>query len=394
MAVNYGLSASGFVKKTFDNIKTDFETYMQTYFRSNYILRSDTPDGQILWIIAYALSIIWNLMEGVYYAFIPSTAEGDQLDNLGEITGAYRIASSSSYLTNGYATGVANTVIPSGSQIATSDTGYIFETTTDNTIGIDGTLSNIEVQCVDTGAISALAGTLTEILTPVTGWETFTNIGNATVGLELENDIDFRIRRDALLSATGNGSPDAIKANVLELDNVTNTLIFVNNLNDVDIDGRPAKSFELVVLGGDPDEIAEKIWEVAPAGIESYGTTTKTVIDSQNVTQTIKFSRPTEVPIFIEITIETDTSFPTDGEDQISDALLAYFADNAKIDIAEDVVRTKLFSVVYSIAGVTNVVTIKIGKTEGGVVESDISMASVEIATLIIDNINIITGSS
>lgn len=76
--------------------------------------------------------------------------------------------------------------------------------------------------------------------------------------------------------------------------------------------GRPPKSFEIVAQGGDSTAIANAIYGAKPAGIETYGNVTIDVTDAFGNLYPISFSRPTQVPIYVAITLITDlTSSPT-----------------------------------------------------------------------------------
>lgn len=70
--------------------------------------------------------------------------------------------------------------------------------------------------------------------------------------------------------------------------------------------GRPPKSFEIVALGGSDIDIATAIYGSMPAGTQSYGNTTFEIFDEFNNPVFISFSRPTEIPIFVVITLLTD----------------------------------------------------------------------------------------
>lgn len=86
--------------------------------------------------------------------------------------------------------------------------------------------------------------------------------------------------------------------------------------------GRPGKSFEIVVQGGDSLEIAQAIYASKPAGIQTYGNTSQVLTDAFNNTKTLYFSRPVLVPIYILINITRDTAiFPGDGVQKIQQDL-------------------------------------------------------------------------
>jgi uncharacterized phage protein gp47/JayE len=71
--------------------------------------------------------------------------------------------------------------------------------------------------------------------------------------------------------------------------------------------GRPGKSFEIVAQGGSDMNIATAIFGAKPAGIQAYGSTVVTVEDAYGNPYAIGFSRPTEVPIYVVLTLITDT---------------------------------------------------------------------------------------
>jgi hypothetical protein len=74
--------------------------------------------------------------------------------------------------------------------------------------------------------------------------------------------------------------------------------------------GRPGKSFEILVNDNNGEasniSIADSIFGSKPAGIEPYGNTLVPVTDQYGTVFPIKFSRPTQVPIYIVVNLETD----------------------------------------------------------------------------------------
>lgn len=70
--------------------------------------------------------------------------------------------------------------------------------------------------------------------------------------------------------------------------------------------GRPGHSFEIVVAGGQPSDLAAAIKSKGPAGIQPYGSTIVQVVGQFGNIYNIGFSRPTEVPIYVSIALTTD----------------------------------------------------------------------------------------
>jgi len=234
---------------------------------------------------------------------------------------------------------------------------------TPNTVSVPGNWS-----AVNTGPVEAPAATLTQIDTPVFGWDTVTNPGEATEGTNVETDTAFRIRRRQSVSIAGAGTVDAMTANLLDLTGVTNVFIVENRTFVVDSDGRPPKSFEAVVTGGTDLTIAQEIWNRKPAGIETHGdTTVATVTDSQGNTRSISFSRPTTLFMHLQIdyTLNSEEIFPTNGESGISTASVA---EGNTLTIGEDVILQKLLGPIYdAVPGIaTLVIRIASSATEGG----------------------------
>jgi uncharacterized phage protein gp47/JayE len=244
----------------------------------------------------------------------------------------------------------------------------------------DGSGSSVEVTG---GTANALLGFSTD---EVKGF----NSNDADVGRETETDSAFRLRREQNLRAIGSASLEAIRSRILtEVTGVSQCFGFENTTLITDGAGLPGKSFEMVVQGGDDQDIADKIWETKPAGIETYGSTSKTVTDSQGQTHTIKFSRPTNVPIYIELTADIIADqYPLDGDDQIKQAI-ADFGDT--LEIGEDVVALQFECIPLDIAGVEDVTIFKIDTVTPPVGTSNITINARELATFDTSDIDVAT---
>lgn len=227
------------------------------------------------------------------------------------------------------------------------------------------------------GAVAAPAGSLTVIETQISGLTGVENALDAELGDEIESDAQLRLRRMSSLQKAGAGTLEAIKSDILGLDGVEAALVFENDTLSVDTAGRPAKSFEVVVLGGDDDEIAETIWQDKPAGIQTFGTQSVVIQDSQGFERTIKFSRPTEVPIWVEFDLTITDAFPLSGPAQVEAAVLAY---GANLNLGDDViVLPALISALAGIPGITNV-AVRIGTAPDPVGSANIPIDAFEIA--------------
>jgi uncharacterized phage protein gp47/JayE len=217
-------------------------------------------------------------------------------------------------------------------------------------------------QSVDTGPIAATSRTIIDITTPVAGWTGVINLLDATPGENADTDATLRERRENELSFGANAALEAIRVALLQLTGVTNVTMFENTSNVTDGDGMPPKSIEALVRGGADQDIWDTLFGVLHSdgtvagahagGIETHGTESGTVTDSEGYDHTIKFTRPDEIEIWVEfdVTVDPDT-FPTDGEAQIKAAIVAYGdALNTGVNVRASAVAAQCFKVIGVLA--------------------------------------------
>jgi uncharacterized phage protein gp47/JayE len=233
------------------------------------------------------------------------------------------------------------------------------------------------VQAVNAGQIPAYSGTLTVIDTPVAGLSEVINLLDIDMGKDIETDAELRTRRADTLSTAGSATLNAIRSRLLEIDEVETVRVFENDSMVIDGGSRPPKSFEALVVGGDDQEIFDTIWLVKPAGIATFGNQTGTIVDSQGVSRTIYFSRPTSVPIWLEVDVTTNDDFPIDGEEAIKQAIVDFADQN--FGIGDDVIVTKLYCPINNVGGVVDI-TIRIGLSISPTTDNNISILDTEIS--------------
>lgn len=258
--------------------------------------------------------------------------------------------------------------------------GYTENTLDDGapvTITITETVPGVDqgvVQCTaqETGPTVANAYTLTVIDTPISGLDSVRNVEDAILGRDLESDAAYRSRRATELQISRAGPVEAIRANILDLNDdetknpIDSVIVIENTELTTDAGGRPGKSFEAFVyerglLDTRDQEVAEAIFEAKPAGIETWGDISKTVTDSQGFSHTIKFSRPTEVDIWLILDLTTTSEYPDNGDDQVK-ALMVEWGNG--LGVGQDViVYPDLVGQLAAIPGITDV-TVKIGLSD------------------------------
>jgi uncharacterized phage protein gp47/JayE len=137
----------------------------------------------------------------------------------------------------------------------------------------------------------------------------------------------------------------------------------VGDVTYCDTNGIPAKAFEAVCVGGNAQDIIDTIWETMPSGIQSYGSTVGTAIDSEGNSQSVSFSRPSSQYIHVKVTktLYTEEDYPTNGDDAIKDAIVAWSL--IEYNPGKDVIRQRLNIPIYEVPGIQQI-TVEIDATD------------------------------
>lgn len=202
---------------------------------------------------------------------------------------------------------------------------------------------------VNAGPIQGEANTITSIQTPKTGWDAVTNPTAVVAGENVETDEELRERFRVSKYIRATNILEALYSDLISLPTVTEVQIYENDTDVTDSNGVPAHSFLPIILGGDPLDIAETIWENKPLGIRSYGNTTQDIFDSQGFPHEIGFERPNPVDTYIRMNLTTDPNYPQNGDDLIKSNLASYFGTN--FGIGDDVIYSRLYTPINSVPG-------------------------------------------
>lgn len=205
----------------------------------------------------------------------------------------------------------------------------------------------VKIEATTTGTISSNKNTINSIDTPVTGLVSVNNPEDIITGRDLETDEELRLRFKESSSINGNTTVPSITARLQQVEGVSKAFVVENRTLQEDTKGRPAKSYECVVVGGTNEAIGEVIWNSKPAGIETYGTTTVSLQDDQGNSQAVKFSRPDSIYIWVKVYYSkySEEAFPTGGEDSMKSSTVTY---GSSLDLGEDVIPTRFFGSIYS----------------------------------------------
>ena len=235
----------------------------------------------------------------------------------------------------------------------------------------------VDATCVNNGPIPSFAFSLTGIVNPVPGLDRILNTVDGVLGRNVETDTEFRQRRNESLQIAGSATVDAIRSELLQLTGVNEAIVFENVTFITDVNGLPGKSFACYIDGGENQEIADAIFAVKPAGIESHGSITEQALDSQGFTHDVKFSRPVDVDIWVELDISTGPTFPVNGQQLIQDAIVAY---GNSLGIGKSIIVTPdLICALDAVQGITDA-TIRIGLAAAPTLDNNITIQPQQIS--------------
>ena len=367
-------SKTGFSVTEIDDLREQIASEWQKAFKEKDrpLLNTDpeTPQGQI--IDSQVATVNQKDSEVLYLAqqFDPRTAEGRFQNALAEIYFIKRKPAINSYAMCTI-NGRAGTQIDAGALIESEIDGTQWSLDQNVTIPANETIT-AKFTCLTDGAISASAGTLTKIVTTVTGWDTVTN-ATAIVGSLEESQSAFEQRRKDSVSLNARSTVNAVYANVAQCDGVIAVYAVDNKKNiseTIDNYTLTPHSIFVSVIGGENEDIAKAIYNNLSAGCDYNGNTSVDITNEYSgAVETVKFYRPDVFNIFVKVQIQNSASLQNDYENIVKQAVYNNFygLDSTKIN-NEPLLRLKMNDDLYSSrftpsilnAGITNVLTVQL----------------------------------
>ena len=211
------------------------------------------------------------------------------------------------------------------------------------------------------GQIIVSIGALNEIVSKVNGLESVVNYASGITGRAAESDAELRMSLGTRQKQS-TSNEIAIQNEILKVAGVEYARVY-SNREITEVNGRPPKSYEAVVVGGDEQAIAELIFQKGPAGIQAFGNITKTVTDSEGFDWEIGFSRPVNKYIWVMV------GYSRNGEEDLPMDIVSAIQDNiiewsqAAINVGVDLIYQKIFRPVYNASGI-GYAEIKVAATE------------------------------
>ncbi len=355
------INDTGIASTQLTTYKTLLENSFKAALGADLDVDAQTPQGQLIGIIALALSNMDDAVVSLFQQLDIYNASGNQLDSYGALFEIARtLASSSTVIAE--VTGVPAATIPVGSRAKTTN-GDIFEST--GVINLDGSGDGSgEFQSIETGQIQIDANTLTQIIDVIAGWETISNSTAGTVGELKQTDIEYRSDYFSELNKNAVATIDAIQSNVAAVDKVDSVVVHDNdtssNVTIQNVTLLP-HSIAVIVEGGVAQEIGQAISDSKTVGANTAGNNLglqiAVVVDTNGglIAKTVYYYPVVFVTVDIKMSISQYAAEP-DTVDQIKTAIIAYFegtysADIPAINISDSSYLSRLYTPINSIGG-------------------------------------------
>ncbi|TDT01695.1 baseplate J/gp47 family protein [Erwinia rhapontici] len=382
------ITAEGISAPDYQAVLSTITGFFRQIYGTDAYLDPDSKDGQMIALVALAIHDANNTAIAVYNSFSPGTAQSDALTRNVKINGIRRKGATNSTV-DLLLRGAAGTTITNGS--VRDDNGIVWNLPAVVTIGVDET-AIATATCATTGAVAALSGTVTGINTPTRGWTSVTNPIAATVGSSVESDSALRIRQAQSVALPALTPFDTVDGAIANIAGVTRHKLYENDTGSVDANGLPAHSISAIVDGGDATTIAQILRGKKGQGVATYGKTSITVPDRYGNPHSISFSRPEDVPVFVEIKLEVFAGYTTQIGEQIRQAVADYIGS---LSIGYGVLLSRVYSpanlgvVSGGNARYYDITELLIGKADDALAPANIVMAYDQAASCDPGNIKI-----
>jgi uncharacterized phage protein gp47/JayE len=326
-------------------------------------------------------------------------AEGKQLDLLTGLIGVKR--ESATHATGSVTFSRSETAgkdytIPSGTAVQTDSNDATKYETQESVILAGGTTSvQVPIESVATGVNKNTgANTVTIVPSPPAGIESVNNPAEITGGTNEETDESLRGRAKEGLSEGSRSSAPALIYGAKALDGVTSVSIFINDTSsdNTGSGGLPDHSFELVILGGNQQEIGQMILETKAAGDTSWGGSngTEKIVNAElpnGQTHEISYSQPNPVTIYIDADITKTDEYR--GDYVVRNSIVEYIGgltsggneENGEILVGDNVLAGKVEYAIRDVDGVYDVDSLTIGVSDNPTGTGDVSISNSDVAT-------------
>ena len=317
-----------------DEIKNGTADYPGMYqiYGPTINVEPNSPDGQMINIVAQAKLDMLEFVQQVFTGFDPDQAVGVVLDQRCAINGVFRQAGTYTYTNVSVVTSQSLTLpgldtAPNAPFTVSDAAGNRYFLVVTYPTGGAGTFS-LQFRAENLGPVTPVANTITIISTLTLG---VTSVNNPTtagteVGTNEESDYALRIRRSRSVALGSQGWVSGLYSALLDIVGVSSALVLENIGSTTDSNGIPGHSIWVLVDGGNVDLIGEAIYNKRNAGCGMKGTITVTINQIDGTTFDVKFDRPVAETLWVSFNTAAITGSTAPDDTYIRNQLIAAFS--------------------------------------------------------------------
>lgn len=286
--------------------------------------------------------------------------------------GVYTIALNGVQYSYSSADGTANDIL-AGLQAAVTDTEYELQIeenklilqdtikTRNNVLVLSEGLTTDKVTTIanfyteDYGKIILPYGIITKMIHNISGFESVDNRLEPVYGRLEETDIELRQAYIAKSALRSNTMVDSIISELLNnVANIESASGYENDTDVTDARGLPPHSVEIIVEGGDEQEIASAILMRKAGGIWTHGSTKVSVPTAYGDAVDIRFNRPERLYAWLKVKLKGDpTRLPMNYADL---TIASIIEDGSQMVAGTSLITQLLHEGIYgTVAGITRI---------------------------------------
>lgn len=353
MTQNY-IGINGLVTQSLDEIIAELTSIWQSIYGDDINIEQNSPDGQLINILAQQKKDILDLFTTYYNNLDPDRVIGIPQQILYKLNGLVIKAYTYSYVyVNVNVSSPVNLQGLDDNIDSADGTGYTISDTAGNRWILANSQSlqpgtySLNFRAADLGAIESLPNTINVMETVVTGIASVNNPAtNYITGNKGESSSEFRTRRNKSIAVPSQGFDESLESQLYNLNTVTQAKVYDNRTN-AEVNGIPAHTVWTIVEGGQPDEIGRTIYNNVPPGIPMKGSQSVVISKSNGDIETVYYDIPKPVQIYIQMTIKNFSTTTLD-ETYIKQQLAL-----TTFDIGETVTSAQISTDVGNILGTT-----------------------------------------
>lgn len=370
MSVN-AITPTGLTIQTITDILNELVAGMQAIYGPNINVNPNSPDGQMLNIVALAKEDSLQLIQQVNASFDPDQAVGTVLDQRCAINGVLRTEGTFTQqavsVTSSQAATLQGLDLSPASPFTVSDSaGNQFQLVTTFSFVAAGT-SSLTFQAALIGAVQTTINTITTIVTPQLGITSVNNpLAASSVGVNEQTDASLKIARRNGISKASRSFQESVFDNVAQVAGVTSVQVYENSTGSpITIQGITlvANSILVIVAGGAQLAVATAINNGRSLGVAMNGGTTQVVTNPDGSTITIAFDYAIAQNLFISFAYTV-----VSGSDPGGTFLANQIAAHVTFQPGQTAVASVISAFVQSVAPNISITSMGVSNTAGSYV--------------------------